>query len=203
MRPGTVIFDMDDVLCRYDLGKRLRVLSRLTGKTPRDIRAAIWDSGFEDDADSGGYIDPDHYLDEFSRRLGHEITRAAWVEARRSAMSPYPDVLDLARRIGETARLAVYTNNGPMAKASLTELFPEAAALFPEHYFSFEFAAKKPDPVSFLRLAARMGVDPSDCWFIDDKMSNVQGARMAGLSGHHFRSCARLREEAQSLGFSV
>ena len=26
-----VIFDMDDVLCRYDLGKRLRALSRITG----------------------------------------------------------------------------------------------------------------------------------------------------------------------------
>ena len=63
MRPEAVIFDMDDVLCRYDLGRRLRALSRITGKMPRDIRAAIWDSGFEDAADSGGYPDPDHYLD--------------------------------------------------------------------------------------------------------------------------------------------
>ena len=58
MPPRLVIFDMDDVLCHYDLGRRLRALSQISGKTPRDIRAAIWDSGFEDDADSGGY--PDH-----------------------------------------------------------------------------------------------------------------------------------------------
>ena len=31
MKPEAVIFDMDDVLCRYDLGRRLRALSRLTG----------------------------------------------------------------------------------------------------------------------------------------------------------------------------
>ena len=43
------------------------------GKTPRDIRAAIWDSGFEDEADSGGYPDPDTYLTEFGSRIGHPI----------------------------------------------------------------------------------------------------------------------------------
>ena len=36
MRPSTVIFDMDDVLCRYDLGRRLRALARITGQMPRD-----------------------------------------------------------------------------------------------------------------------------------------------------------------------
>ena len=66
MPPRLVIFDMDDVLCHYDLGRRLRALSQISGKTPRDIRAAIWDSGFEDDADSGGYPDADTYLVDFS-----------------------------------------------------------------------------------------------------------------------------------------
>ncbi len=100
MPPRLVIFDMDDVLCRYDLGSRLRALSRISGKTPRDIRAAIWDSGFEDDSDAGSYPDPDIYLTEFGRRLGHPITATEWIAARRVAMSPYPEVLDLARRIG-------------------------------------------------------------------------------------------------------
>lgn len=203
MRPSTVIFDMDDVLCRYDLGKRLRVLSRLSGRTPRDIRAAIWDSGFEDDADAGGFPDPDHYLNEFSRRIGCDLTRAEWVEARKSAMSAWPDMLELARRIGEQARLAIYTNNGPLAKAELHALFPEAAVLFNERYFSFEFATKKPDPASFKRLTQHMGVDPAACFFIDDKRSNVVGARMAGLRGHHFRDRDRLLPELIEIGFAI
>ena len=52
-RPGLVIFDMDDVLCRYELGRRLRALGAIANKNPRDIRAAIWDSGFEDESDAG------------------------------------------------------------------------------------------------------------------------------------------------------
>ena len=203
MRPDAVIFDMDDVLCRYDLGRRLRALSRLTGKTPRDIRAAIWDSGFEDAADTGGYPDPDHYLSEFGRRIGHDLSRADWVAARRESMQPWPDMLALAARVGEQARIAIFTNNGPLTKAALSDLFPEVTAVFSENYHSFEFGTKKPDPASYTRLMERMGLDPQRCWFIDDKRSNVTGARIAGIAGHHFRSREQLLPELQGLGFTL
>ncbi|HEX7107881.1 MAG TPA: HAD-IA family hydrolase [Aestuariivirga sp.] len=203
MPPRLVIFDMDDVLCHYDLGRRLRALSQISGKTPRDIRAAIWDSGFEDDADSGGYPDADVYLAEFSYRIGHAITRQQWIEARRESMIASFDVLTLAESIGTAARIAIYTNNGPIVKNSLDELFPEAAAIFKERYCSYEFGTKKPDPQSFTKLLAKISVAPADTWFIDDKRSNVQGARLAGLKAHHFRSYEPLVKEARSLGFEI
>ena len=203
MPPRLVIFDMDDVLCHYDLGRRLRALSQLTGKTPRDIRAAIWDSGFEDDADSGGYPDADVYLAEFSYRIGHPITRRQWISARRDSMIPSDDVLALAKSLGKTARIAIYTNNGPIVKDSLDDLFPEAAAIFRERYCSYEFGTKKPDPNSFTKLLAKIDVAPADTWFIDDKRSNVQGARLAGLSAHHFRSYETLLKEVRNMGFKI
>ena len=203
MPPRLVIFDMDDVLCHYDLGRRLRALSQISGKTPRDIRAAIWDSGFEDDADSGGYPDADVYLAEFSYRIGHAITRQQWIAARRESMIASFDVLTLAESIGTAARIAIYTNNGPIVKNSLDELFPEAAAIFKERYCSYEFGTKKPDPQSFTKLLAKISVAPADTWFIDDKRSNVQGARLAGLKAHHFRSYEPLVKEARSLGFEI
>ena len=203
MKPEAVIFDMDDVLCRYDLGRRLRVLAHITGQTPRDIRAAIWDSGFEDVADTGGYPDPEDYLREFAARLGFPLTREQWVEARREAMQPWPDMLALAKSIGQQARIAIYSNNGPLTKAALHELFPACTEIFAEHYHSFEFGMKKPDPKSFLKLMERMGTDPARCWFIDDKKSNVTGARLAGLQGHHFVSHGQLLPDVRAMGFAT
>lgn len=203
MKPETVIFDMDDVLCRYDLGRRLRALSRITGQMPRDIRAAIWDSGFEDAADTGGYKDPDDYLAEFGKRIGYPMTKEEWIEARREAMQPWPDMLALAAKIGTQARIAVYSNNGPMTKAGIAALFPDLCSVFGEQYFSFEFGTKKPDPASFGKLMERMGTKPETCWFIDDKRSNVTGARMAGLAGHHFRSYAQFIPDAIAQGFAL
>jgi putative hydrolase of the HAD superfamily len=118
-------------------------------------------------------------------------------------MQPWPDMLELAAKVGSQARIAIFSNNGPLTKASLTELFPEVTAIFAEHYHSFEFGTKKPDPASYTRLLARMGLEPGRCWFIDDKRSNVTGARMAGLGGHHFRSRDQLEPELRALGFET
>ena len=199
MAPRLVIFDMDDVLCRYDLGRRLRALSRLSGRTPRDIRTAIWDSGFEDDADSGGYPDVQHYLAEFGRRLGCAISLEQWIAARREAMVPDDAVLELARRIALRAALTIYTNNGPIPKQHFAALFPEAAEIFAACHCSYEFATKKPDPASYVRLLAKLEMPAGETWFIDDKQSNVEGARLAGLATHHFRSAPLLAEAARTL----
>lgn len=194
------IFDLDDVLCRYDLGARLRALSRISGKMPRDIRAALWDSGFEDAADAGRYQTSEEYLSEFARRLGHQISLAQWIEARRAAIVPWPDMLALARKIAAHKRVALFTNNGPVMKDSLAEIFPEAAEIFgADCYFSFEFSTKKPDPESYRRLVQRLGIAAGDAWFTDDKKSNVEGARIAGLVAHHFVSPDALRREVLKL----
>jgi putative hydrolase of the HAD superfamily len=196
-----VIFDMDDVLCRYDLGARLRALSRLSGQTPRDIRAAIWDSGFEDLADSGGIPSSDDYLAQFGDRLGFPLTRDQWAEARREAMIAWPDMLAAARAIGEKYEIALYTNNGPMTRECLPMLFPEAHELFGQRaFFSHQFGTKKPDPLAFSRLLEHLGQVPSETLFIDDKLSNVEGARIAGLTGHHFISQEMFLAEVETLG---
>ena len=196
-----VIFDMDDVLCRYDLGARLRALSRLSGQTPRDIRAAIWDSGFEDLADSGGIPSSDDYLAQFSEKLGIPLTRNQWAEARRDAMIPWPTMLAAARAIGQKYEIALYTNNGPMTRECLPELFTEAHDLFGERaFFSHQFGTKKPDPLAYTRLLEHLGRAPSETLFIDDKLSNVKGARIAGLIGHNFTSEQAFLAEAEMLG---
>jgi glucose-1-phosphatase len=202
-RPSLVIFDMDDVLCHYQLGKRLRYLADIADTTARDVRAALWDSGFEEDSDAGGYPDPDVYLAEFQKRLGFQLSRAQWLEARREAMTANEDVLAIARAIKKDAVIAIYTNNGPLVKDHLDILLPEAATIFDLRFCSYEFGTKKPDPESFTRLVTFLDRRPEDCWFIDDKKSNVQGARLAGLKGHHFRHADLLAEEARELGFKL
>ncbi len=192
---------MDDVLCHYEVGRRLRILAALADTTARDVRAAVWDSGFEEEADAGGYPDPDEYLAEFGRRLGYPITREQWIFARREAMTPKEDVFAIARTLSTQTTLAIYTNNGPIVKQHIDELLPPVKGVFALRFCSYEFGTKKPDPASFTALSEFLKRHPEDCWFIDDKKSNVEGARIAGLRGHHFRNSALLREDARQMGF--
>jgi HAD superfamily hydrolase (TIGR01509 family) len=113
---------------------------------------------------------------------------------------PWPDMLVLARKIAAHKRVALFTNNGPLMKDSLPEVFPEAAEIFgADCYFSYEFSTKKPDPECYRRLVRHLGIAAGDAWFTDDKKSNVDGARMAGLKTHHFVSHQALRKEALQL----
>ncbi len=201
--PKLVIFDMDDVLCHHDLGKRARELSMVTGKSPADIRTAIWDSGFEDEAEDGKYPDADDYLWQFSVRVGHPVTKREWIEAQRKSLVPVRDVLDLARRMGERTQLAILTGNTPLVKDNLDELFPEAADIFPERFCPLELGAKRPDTVSFKALLEKMDVAAGDAWYIDEKKTHVKSALLAGLNAHHFRTFEALLEDAREMGFPL
>jgi glucose-1-phosphatase len=45
-----VLFDMDNVLCDYDRGKRVAHLAGLARSTSERVDKAIWESGFGSDA---------------------------------------------------------------------------------------------------------------------------------------------------------
>ena len=197
-RPAAVIFDMDDVLCRYHFERRLARLAQMSGVSPQTINEVIWEQGFDEDADRGRYT-AEEYHRLFCERIGAPLSKEQWLEARAVAMEPNPQVLDMARQVEQRATLAMLTHNGPLLKASIGEVFPEVVEIFGERaYFSYEFETAKPEPDVFLRVVERLRVRPEETLFIDDTGSYVQGAAKAGLLTHHFESAAKLRETLAS-----
>ena len=191
--PTTVIFDMDDVLCRYHFDKRLARLSELTGVAAETINEVIWEQGFDEGADAGRYTAEDYHR-LFCERIGATLSREQWLEARAISIEPDHEVLDMARRVKRNAILSLLTNNGPLLKESIHRVFPEVAEIFGEHaHFSFEFGTCKPDPQVFLRLLDQLQKTPRESLFIDDTASYIEGAAQAGLLTHHFQSAAGLR----------
>ena len=192
-RPKAVVFDMDDVLCHYHFGRRLACLSEMTGVAPETIKKVIWKQGFDEDADSGLYT-AEEYLRGFCERLGATLSKEQWLEARAISMEPDEQVLNMARQVKQRAILALLSNNGPLLKESIDAVFPELVEIFGKRvYFSYEFAAAKPDPRVFVRLLERLQVEPRETLFIDDTETYIKGAAMAGLRTHHFRSASELR----------
>lgn len=188
-----VLFDMHDVLCRYDRKKRLDDLARLSGKPADDIYAAIWSSGFEGEADAGK-LDADAYLAGFGERLGYPITLREWLDNRKLATVPMPEILAIMAAVKQRAKVAVLTNNHGLVREHLDFLFPELFALCGEKsYVSAQFGAAKPDPQVYLRCVAAAGGVPAETLFIDDSKTNVDGALAAGMQGHVFSGAAALQ----------
>jgi glucose-1-phosphatase len=190
---GAVVFDMDDVLCRYRIDRRLALLAEWSGRSPDQIHAAIWRSGFEDESERGEW-EADAYLQEFGRRIGYALTVAQWVEARRIAVEPDEAVLEVARRVGARLPVAMFTNNGFLLKRHIGEVFPAVPPIFgPNAVFSAELGRAKPDPEAFARLARRLAVVPETVLFFDDGARYVAGARRAGFEAHLFEGVDALR----------
>ncbi|MEE3069811.1 MAG: HAD family phosphatase, partial [Pseudomonadota bacterium] len=89
-----VLFDMDDVLCVSDKQHRCAYLADLTGTTAQRVWAAIWGSGIDAAADAGT-ISTTTYLREVALQLRVPFSADQWLEARKSSMTPTPEVLDL------------------------------------------------------------------------------------------------------------
>ncbi len=199
-----VIFDMDGVLCGYDFAARLDHMARLCGCSARDIRAGIFDSGWDDLSDRGE-IDTAAYLAGCSKRLGTDVSRAAWLQARAAAMTASQEALALARSLAARLPVAVLTNNNRILAENLSGILPQVPEIFGQHvYFSAVLRLAKPDPAAYLAVMARLEVtDPGRVLFIDDQAGYIAGAARAGLKTHLFRGVAALRADLAELGLAV
>jgi glucose-1-phosphatase len=197
---STVLFDMNDVLCRYDREARIAHLARASGKSPAFVEAAVWASGYEDLGDAGA-MDAEGYLAGFAERLGGGLTLDVWTRALRAALTPLPKVLELAAAVGRRASVAVLTNNNLLVAREIDAIFPELRPIFGRNIFvSAEFRARKPDPEVYRRCLARLGAAPEAALFVDDSSRNVAGAENAGLSGYIYVGADALAERLSRAG---
>src|SRR5262245_29226351 len=191
---------MDGVLCRYRIDRRLALLAAWSGRTPDAIHAAIWRSGFEDEAERG-LLSADDYLKGFGERMGYPLSAEQWVEARRAAIEPDAGVLALAQHLGTARPVGMLTNNPLLLKRHIAEVFPAVAAIFgPRAVFSAELGRCKPEPDAFHRLATRLAVAPGEILYLDDDATYVAGARAAGLLADRVDGATAVRASLASHG---
>lgn len=187
-----LILDVDGVLYRYDRDVRVTTLATALGVSSGAVQDALFASGIEDRADRGT-LSPDGYLEALSDRLGVTVAVDAWVAAWASACTPDFEALELAARACRVAKVAALSNNGALLKAEAPRIVPELAALVLDRlYVSGETGLVKPDPAAYWAVVDGCGFTVDRAYFVDDSPDNVEGARLAGLTAHHFTSADAL-----------
>lgn len=182
---GLVIFDVDNVVVRYDRARRVAVMAERLGRTPAEVTAAVFGSGIEDAADAGD-LGPDEYLRAVGEHLGTPVPRDVWVAARGASVTPDPRMLALLAEVERHVPTVLLTNNLSLLREEYHRIAPEVVALGLPLYASGDLRLAKPDPEVYRTVAARHGVAPTDALFVDDTPAYVEGARRAGLRAHVF-----------------
>lgn len=108
-----------------------------------------------------------------------------WVSTLAAASPLEPEMADLVSRLAGTVRLGILSNAGRGALEALRGA--GVARRFDDVVCSGDVGLSKPDPAVFRLAAARLGVDPAACAFVDDLVENVEGARATGMAAHLYR----------------
>jgi putative hydrolase of the HAD superfamily len=202
--PLLFVFDMDDVLYRYDWRTRMAGMTALTGIELAELRRRWWNPDGEWKAEAGGFPDGAAYHRALVDALGVEVSVDDWVANRASAMTADPESLDAVRRAAELGRVSLLTNNGPLLGEHLERIAPELAEIIDRDHLrtSSYYGARKPDQAVFLAVLQEYGADPADVFFADDLPENVAGAESVGITAHLFTSGRALRDAIEEFARS-
>lgn len=125
----------------------------------------------------------------FAARLGLADSEGL-IERLFKGMVPLEPMLDAVRKARAAGLRTGLLSNSWSVSHYDRELLGE---LFDDSVISGEVGMHKPQPEIYLLAAERLGVDPSDCAFIDDLQENCAGAEAVGMTA------VRHREPAETL----
>jgi FMN hydrolase / 5-amino-6-(5-phospho-D-ribitylamino)uracil phosphatase len=138
---------------------------------------------------------------EFARRFfadGTMFDIATFHRVRRAGYRWLPGMRALVEDLeGTTARFVA--SNYPFWIEELRARF-RLDDHFDGIWASHHLGVRKPEPVFYARLADRIGVEPSECLFVDDREANCEGAKLAGFRVHVFESAEDLRARLAAEG---
>ncbi len=97
-----------------------------------------------------------------------------------------PEMVEALKRIGDSFKTGCITNNLPAnaigSAAGRTLYIAEVMALFDHVIESAKIGLRKPDPRIYQMMVETLGVDPSNCVYLDDLGINLKPARAMGMT---------------------
>jgi putative hydrolase of the HAD superfamily len=199
-----VILDFGEVLCHLPSAENIERLAFLFQMDPRTFLPIYLETRAPYDR---GDLLPGEYWQKFAEQAGVKITAEAIEQARQLD-------LELWSHINEAMILWVQQLHAAGFKTAILSNMPTDMAThvrnnfawishFDHHIFSGEVRSVKPEPEIYQHCIDVLGVQPSEALFIDDRDVNLEQARAAGIRGIRFQSVEQLREDLQSLGFTI
>lgn len=176
-----VLFDFDGVLAHYRHEVRIAHLAAHAGCASERLREVLFVSGLETEYDSGT-IDTAAYLGRLGEGLGAMVDEDTWLASRMAGSTAIDGVLERIAALHPALSLGVLTNNGVMMTRAIPRIVaPMAARIEGRVLTSGGLQMRKPATATFTRALDVLGWDAGSTLFVDDKFTNVQGARDAGL----------------------
>lgn len=188
-----VMFDYGGVICSPQPEQELAAMAAVAGSRVTQFRDAYWARRLAYDlaeltAAEYWRATVEQVGGRWDRALSAELSSldtASWMHLQPGTVGL---IEDLAAR---GTRLAVLSN-APCDIAESVAALP-VSRHFEHLLFSCHLRAAKPDPLCFRKALARLGADPADVIFTDDRADNVDTAARLGIHAIRFTGARAVR----------
>ena len=191
---SALILDIGNVLIRTDYSRAYRELAKGSDLDPEEIGSQIWGSGLYQRFESGGLTEED-FVTSVLKVLGLEIGHERFVGIWRSIFDAEPIITaSQLRSFAKGRRLVALSDNNPIHWPYVRDRF-SVLQEFDSYVISFEVGSVKPDAAIYRAALKSAKCEAGSCLFVDDVLTNVEGARKEGIRSIQFTSPSETIEE--------
>lgn len=180
------IFDMGNVLVDFDVDVALRCIMEAGGGTSLPEELRLQDTSPLVELETGKITDEEYveYICSLTGlRLNVEQFIGVWQETFKLnpvGMELFDTLRAQGRPVHILSNLAVHTMK------AVDRNWPGFFDRTHQNFFSYELGLHKPDERIYRAVLERLGAAPENCFFLDDRPENVEGARDLGIDAHVF-----------------
>lgn len=198
-----IIFDFGGVLMRTEAQTGRREWEERLGLPTGELERVVHQSDVWIRCQHGE-VTPEQYWQEVATRLG--ITAEALPDLRRDYFRDDrldPSLIQLIRNLRKVGyKLGLLSNDSLLLETRLRDELM-IYDLFDVVVISAQIGMMKPKPGAYLAIAERLNVAPEECIFVDDVISNIDGAAAVGMSGIHFKPTLDLSAALRTMGVTI
>jgi len=199
-----VILDYGEVLCIRPPDDEFKRLAHIFGLDLKSF-LDLWE-GSRNAIDRGD-LTPEDYWSNFARQARtrleaeHVEKLSKWEIEMWSKANPI--MVDWLLNMNRAGIKTALLSNMPADLAAYLQNNCDWMRQFSLKTFSSHVRLLKPDPAIYEHTLRGLGVAASETLFVDDRETNIQGARRLGIHAIHFQSIEQLRNELEAMDFPV
>jgi putative hydrolase of the HAD superfamily len=199
----TLIFDLGGVIVPFDFAHAYRRMEAWSGLGRDEIRERLTAGGLAVDFECGR-LTPERFREELNRRLAIAISQDEFVGMWVSIFTPGRTLVseELIASLAARYRVILLSNTTLTHYEWLAANTPHLARMH-DHVLSYEVGAAKPEREIYEEAIRRARCAAEECFFTDDVLPYVEGARRCGIDAVQFTGEEALRAELGARGIAV
>lgn len=195
----TVIFDLGKVIISFDFKRGYQHLEKFCKYPAAEIPQRIGSTDLVKRFETG-LVEPEDFVKQMSAILDLHISYEQFCEIWSSVFLPDPLLPEsMLAGIAQRYRLLLLSNTNAIHFQMIEQTYP-LMRHFHQRILSYRVRAMKPSPAIYREAIAQAACRPEECFYTDDILDYVDGAKREGIDAVQFESCAQIQRELAGRG---